>query len=609
MAKFLTSIDLQKNQLVRARVENLASDPASPVAGQVYFNTTTGRLRYYSGTAWIELDAAVESITVDAPLSTSVNGTSINISIAEATASADGYMSLEYAALLDTATATSTANSLVKRDGSGNFSAGTVTADLAGNADTASALETSRTIELTGDVTGSVSFDGSANVQISTTISSDSVALGTDTTGDYVESVDVSGVGLSIDFNSGEGVNPTITSNATDANTPGTVVSRDASGNFSAGMITADLTGDVTGEVSSLANHDTDDLAEGTTNLYFTDARVQANTLDSLANPVADLDLNNHKITNLADPTSPQDAATKAYVDAARSGLDVKQSVRVATTTALPAFAYNDLNIIASANGALTIDSVSVNTGDRILVKNETGTGAAYNGIYFVSSTGGASSPFVLVRADDANSSAEVTAGMFTFVAEGTVNADSGWVLTTNDTIALDTTELYFAQFSGAGQITAGAGLTKSGNTIDAVGTSNRITVNADSIDIASTYVGQSSITTLGTITTGTWNGTAVGVAYGGTGASTALGARQNLGATTKYATTLTGDGAQTSFTVTHNLDTLDVTVGVYDTLSGNNDIVYPEIRISTNNTVTIMFDQAPSGGGSPQTYRVVVIG
>lgn len=214
-----------------------------------------------------------------------------------------------------------------------------------------------------------------------------------------------------------------------------------------------------------------------------------------------------------------------------------------------------------------------------------------------------------MVRDDDANSSAEVTAGMFTFVAEGTVNADSGWVLTTNDAITLNTTALAFAQFSGAGQITAGAGLTKSGNTIDAVGTSNRITVNADSIDIASTYVGQSSITTLGTITTGTWNGTAVGVAYGGTGASTALGARQNLGATTKYATTLTGDGAQTSFTVTHNLDTLDVTVGVYDTLSGNNDIVYPEIRISTNNTVTIMFDQAPSGGGSPQTYRVVVIG
>jgi len=593
MAKFLTSIDLQKNQLVRARVENLAADPVSPVAGQLYFNTVTGRLRYYSGSAWIELDAAVESITVDAPLSTTVDGTSINISIAEATASADGYMSLEYAALLDTATATNTNNSLVKRDGSGNFSAGTITADLAGNADTASTLETSRKIELTGEITGQAMFDGSGDIQISATIQPDTVALGTDTTGDYVESIDVSGVGISIDFNSGEGVNPTITSNATDANTPSTVVSRDASGNFSAGTITADLTGDVTGEVSSLANHDTDDLAEGTTNLYFTDARVQANTLDSLAVPVADVDLNNQNITNLADPVNPQDAATKAYVDAARSGLDVKQSVRVATTSGGP---------FSNFHAGSVVDGVTLVAGDRILIKDQ-GSGAAANGIYVVQASGDP------VRADDANSEAEVTAGMFTFVTEGTVNADSGWVLTTNDVIFLETTPLYFAQFSGAGQITAGASLTKTGNTIDAVGTDNRITVNADSIDIASTYVGQTSITTLGTITTGTWNGSVIPVAYGGTNASTALGARQNLGATTKYATTLTGDGATTSYTVTHNLDTLDVNVMVYDTLSGNNDVVYPEVRISTNNTVTIMFDQAPSGGGSPQTYRVVVIG
>ena len=609
MAKFLTSIDLQKNQLVRARVENLAADPVSPVAGQLYFNTVTGRLRYYSGSAWIELDAAVESITVDAPLSTTVDGTSINISIAEATASADGYMSLEYAALLDTATATNTNNSLVKRDGSGNFSAGTITADLNGNAETASTLETGRTIELTGEVTGSVVFDGSGDVQISTTIQPDTVALGTDTTGDYVESIDVSGVGLSIDFSSGEGVNPTITSNATDANTPSTVVSRDASGNFSAGTITADLTGDVTGEVSSLANHDTDDLAEGTTNLYFTDARVQANTLDSLAVPVDDVDLNNQNITNLANPVNPQDAATKAYVDAARSGLDVKQSVRVATTSALPAWTFFDGVLTGTSNGALVIDGVTLGVEDRILVKNEAGEDAAYNGIWKVVNTGNGSSAYSLVRTDDANTSAEVTAGLFTFVTEGTVNADSGWVLASNDTITLGVTVLSFVQFSGAGQITAGNGLTKTGNTIDAVGTDNRITVNADSIDIASTYVGQTSITTLGTITTGAWNGSVIPVAYGGTNASTALGARQNLGATTKYATTLTGNGSTTSYTVTHNLDTLDVNVMVYDTLSGNNDVVYPEVRVSTNNTVTIMFDQAPSGGGSPQTYRVVVIG
>ena len=100
------------------------------------------------------------------------------------------------------------------------------------------------------------------------------------------------------------------------------------------------------------------------------------------------------------------------------------------------------------------------------------------NGIYVVAS--GAWS-----RSTDADSSAEVTAGMFTFVSEGTVNADSGWVLTTNDAIVLGTTALAFAQFSGAGQVIAGAGLTKTGNTLDVIGTAGRIVVIADSIDLA----------------------------------------------------------------------------------------------------------------------------
>ena len=364
----------------------------------------------------------------------------------------------------------------------------------------------------------------------------------------------------------------------------------------------------------------------------------------------------------VAEPTDPAHAATKGYVDAARSGLDVKQSVRAATT--------GPINISADLENGDVIDGVTLVTGDRVLVKNQS-TGSE-NGIYVVVASGAAS------RATDADTSAEVTAGMFTFVSEGTTNADSGWVLTTNDTITLGTTALTFAQFSGAGQVTAGAGLTKTGNTIDAVGTTDRIIVNADSIDIASTYVGQTSIVTLGTITTGTWDATTVAVTAGGTGnesftdngilygdgsnaldvtaagtqyqvlqagsggvpefnavnlaqsaavtgqlpianggtsASTAVTARENLAAggtqgsgvsvpvlARKVSKTI-GNGADTSFTVQHGFGTREVLIQVYDAATYDT-VIADTVRTDTNN-VTVQFSSAPDSNA----YQVVVIG
>jgi len=205
-------------------------------------------------------------------------------------------------------------------------------------------------------------------------------------------------------------------------------------------------------------------------------------------------------------PTNGTDAANKAYVDAAVVGIDWKPSVRVATTTA---------GTLASsfANGS-SVDGVTLATGDRILIKDQA-TGSE-NGIYTVNASGAPT------RATDADTSAEVTSGLAVFVEEGTTNADSGWVLTTNSPITLGTTALVFTQFTGLGQITAGAGLTKTGNTIDVVtADAARITVNANSIDISATYVGQTSITTLGTIASGTWNASTITVPYGGTGATT----------------------------------------------------------------------------------------
>ena len=211
----------------------------------------------------------------------------------------------------------------------------------------------------------------------------------------------------------------------------------------------------------------------------------------------------------------------KSYVDSVANGLDVKASVRVATTANL-AGTYNNGagTITAGSNGAISVDGVALDVNDRLLVKDQ--STAAQNGFYKVTTVGSGSAAFVLTRTPDADAASELTAGAFTFTEEGTANADNGYVLSTNGAITLGTTGITFEQFSGAGQISAGNGLTKTGNTIDVVGTADKISVSSNAITIASSYVGQSTITTLGTITTGVWNGTDIGVTHGGTGLSAA---------------------------------------------------------------------------------------
>jgi len=232
------------------------------------------------------------------------------------------------------------------------------------------------------------------------------------------------------------------------------------------------------------------------------DTQVRTSRLDQMAVPTASVAFNSQRITGLADPTLAQDAATKNYVDTVAQGLDAKPSVRAATTT----------NITLS--GTQTIDGVALVANDRVLVKNQSTTNQ--NGVYVVAA--GAWS-----RAADADTWNELISA-FVFVEEGTTNADTGWVSTVNAGGTLGTTAVAFTQFSAAGAYIAGTGLTLTGNTFDVVGTANRITANADSIDIASTYVGQTSITTLGTIATGTWNATTIAVGRGGTGVTTLTG-------------------------------------------------------------------------------------
>ena len=275
------------------------------------------------------------------------------------------------------------------------------------------------------------------------------------------------------------------------------------------------------------------------------------------------VDVNGARLTGVALPTQSTDAATKGYADALATGIDAKESVRAGTIAPI------------TLSNTQVIDGVSLAGGDRVLVKDQ--ADGATNGIYDVVDGG------AWVRSSDFDEPYEVTSNAYCFIEEGTQNGNNGWVLTTDDTIILGTDALVWAQFSGAGQILAGDALSKIGNeldvnvaadggieivadalqlkagvagagstysagVIDVVGTADRITVNADSLDIAATYVGQATITTLGTVTTGTWNADTIAVADGGTGLVAITARALLVGNGTSAATILAGAGTDSSF-------------------------------------------------------------
>lgn len=267
---------------------------------------------------------------------------------------------------------------------------------------------------------------------------------------------------------------------------------------------------------------------------------VRTNRLDQMAAPTAAVSMNSQKITNLATPTAGTDAANKQYVDDTVASISWKNEVRVATTA-------NGTLASAFANGQ-TVDGQVLVTGDRILIKDQ--TNQTENGIYTVNASGAPT------RATDADSDGDFK-GAAVFVASGTTNGGTRWVSNTTGTVTLGATAITFVQFGGGATYTAGNGLTLSGSEFN-VGAGTGISVAADSVGI-----------------------------------DTAVVVR-------KYSATF-GDGSASSYTITHSLNTQDVTVSVRQV--SDNTFVDCEIQANGVNTIVLTF----AASVASNALRVVV--
>ena len=235
----------------------------------------------------------------------------------------------------------------------------------------------------------------------------------------------------------------------------------------------------------------TTDLS-GITSLVVDDITVNGQTV-STTTANKDIALSPHGTGTVTVPSGYKDRAgftdnsltTKQYVDSVASGLDVKDSVRVATTGPLGVYTYNNGTsgvgaTLTFSTAVTTVDGVTLADGDKILVKNEPAAGAfdAYNGIYVRTSS------TVWTRDIEADTSVELTGGSFVFVEEGTIGSENGYVFTHNGLPTIGTTQLPVSQFSGAGQITAGAALSKTGNQLDVNVDNSSIEVTTDALNV-----------------------------------------------------------------------------------------------------------------------------
>ena len=319
---------------------------------------------------------------------------------------------------------------------------------------------------------------------------------------------DVYNTSETLTFAGGAGMQAAITDNTVTINATALT---DSNLSGSAGISNSNLANPQTtigSSVLTLGATETD--IAGLTSLVIDDITIDGQSVTTTASN-KNINLSPHGTGSVIVPSGYEDRAgfqsqslaNKAYVDQVAQGLDTKPSCRLATTVNL-ASTYNNgtagvgATLTASSNGALSVDGVTPSVADRILVKDQ--TTAAENGIYVVTTVGTGSTAFVLTRATPEDQPSELSGGAFVFVEEGSLNANNGYVFTHTGAPTFGTTDLDVAQFSGAGQIIAGAALSKDGNTMDVEVDNSSIDVLGDALRVKPLGV-QNSMVANGTLT------------------------------------------------------------------------------------------------------------
>lgn len=493
--KFLVSIDLNKNELQNGVIQNLATAPSSPVAGQIYYNTGDNELYYYNGTGWESTQA--ESEVLYGTLSGRPSA---------GTAGRLYYATDNYLLYFDDGSTWTQIN---------NF--GTVTAQTTYGATSGN-----------GTSTNFARADHTHGTPPLTNTTPQALPIGANGA-------------------VGTGSAPAREDHVHEMPDFGNVTTQTSFGASSANGTSVDL---------ARADH-----THGTP--VHDNAAHSLINLSALAVPTADVSFANYKITNLATPLSAADAATKQYVDDVAQGLNIHAASFAATTANLNATYNNGTSGVgatltnAGTQAAFTTDGTSPALNARILVKNQTTT--SQNGIYTLTTVGTGSTNWVLTRATDFDTAAEIAGGDFTFVDTGTTLANTGWV-NVDEVTTVGTDPIVFQQFSGAGTYVAGDGLLLTGNSFSAVAGSG-ITVSGAGIAIDTSVVVR------------------------------------------KYAANV-GDGSATSYTITHNLNTKDVQVTIYDNSTPFAEVVC-DVQHTSTSAVTLLFSTAPTSN----QYRVVVQG